>query len=71
MLPPSSAKSSETVISYSNTILHHNPEDLNLHLHCHGYLKSHSSVHIYPLNDQLFNNIIYMGCRHLSKSPVS
>jgi len=38
------AWSSETLVSYHNTILHHNSENLKLILHHHENLKSHNSV---------------------------
>jgi hypothetical protein len=33
------AMSSETMVSYCNTMWHHNAEDLNLNLHCGENLK--------------------------------
>jgi hypothetical protein len=34
------ARSSETLVTYHNIVWHHNPEDLNINVHCHENLKS-------------------------------
>jgi hypothetical protein len=53
MLPPfllhftlkmEAACTSETSVFYHNTTWRHNPEDLNLYLHCHENLKTHNEV---------------------------
>jgi len=41
------ARSSEVVGSYCNTIQCHNPEDLDLNLHHHENLKSHTVLFVY------------------------
>jgi hypothetical protein len=38
------AKFSRMVVSYCNTTWHHNPENLDLNIHCHTNLKSCNDI---------------------------
>jgi hypothetical protein len=56
------ARSSEMLISYCNTTWHHNPGDINWHLHCYEYLKSCKTYSHCQTGNTMFN--IHSTCRY-------
>jgi hypothetical protein len=62
------ARSSETLISYHNTTWHHNPEDINLKLHCHEKLKfAFQKLYSILLHEHILFQTVAI-CAHISKA---
>jgi hypothetical protein len=50
---------SETLVSYHNTIRHHNPKDLNLNIHRHESFKSRIKVEEYMRGKDFAEGVIF------------